>query len=119
YLVDFQVDLGDEVASRTFSSILSKTWQRVFPEWEDFYTNLEIMRLERALSGIGIMLKEDPRDWKFTPVDTLDFYLPQGGQIRGQSLSKFAIRRKWAAQVLWEKYLDADDPYWNKELLGR
>lgn len=119
HLVDFRFSLGDRDLDKFLSKVFSIEWHRTFPEWEDFNINLDAMRKDRALYGIGLFIKEEPDCWEFTHVDALDFYVPPRVQLRKDFLSVFGIRKSWATEELWELYLDEGNPFWDKPALGK
>lgn len=110
---------GAEIDSR-IGRAMSKAWKEVYPEWEDFYINLDSMRLDRILYGTGILIREfDGGDlsWKFRSIAPDQFMCPLSTQTRGKSLSKFCVVHTMNAMDLWKLYED-DSPYWDKKALG-
>jgi hypothetical protein len=112
--------LVDHKISRAFE----RAFKTVYPEWDDYYTQLDAMRLDRCLFGLGVTLRIfDPKSgktsWKFKAISPDQFLCPLTTEITQESLSKFCILHTMPAQSLWEIYNSAEEgDNWDKDALG-
>lgn len=120
--------LIDHKISRAFE----RAFKTVYPEWDDYYTQLDAMRQDRCVFGLGITLRTfDPKSakpsWKFKAISPDQFLCPLTTEITQESLSKFCILHTMPAQQLWSIYNDLEDSdtknqekteSWEKEALG-
>jgi len=120
----------DTKTDHKISRAFERAFKTVYPQWEDYYTQLDAMRQDRCLFGLGITLrqfdtKSGKPSWKFKAISPDQFLCPLTTEITQESLSKFCVLHTMPAQYLWEIYNDLPEgkealetENWSKEALG-
>jgi hypothetical protein len=124
--VNIRVRLTDKRTDHLISKAMSKAWKQVYTTHPDFYNQLDMMRQDRVLYGIGITTREfDAKlggtTWVPKAISPDQFMCPLETEITENSLSKFTITYKKSAQELWNVYetlSGKEQEFWDKNSLG-
>lgn len=125
--IHVSVRLIDPDTDNLIARAFERAFKKVYTEWEDYYTQLDAMRHDKTLFGLGVTTrlfdsKSEMSGWKFQCLSPDQFLCPLSSKISQGSLAKFCILYSKPAQELWEIYNDLadddEDSPWNKEQLG-
>lgn len=128
--VNFRITLIDKKTDHMIARAMERAWKKVYPTWEDYYVQLDAMRQDKTIFGMGITLREfdaksDASSWQFKAISPDQFLCPLDTDIAASSLSKFCITHTMPAQELWEIYNtltdkdnEKDEGPWERESLA-
>ncbi len=105
---------------------IERAFKKVYADWVDYHVQLDAMRQDRCLFGLGVTLrtfdaKAEQASWKFKAISPDQFLFPLSTELTPNSLSKFCVKHTLPAQDLWNTYnkLGEDgDESWDKDALG-
>lgn len=126
--VTFKVRLLDKRTNHLIAKAMARAWKDVYPDWDEYFNQLDAMRLDKALYGIGVTLREfDTKtaksSWKFKAISPDQFLCPLDTEIGRGALSKFCITYTRTVLELWDIYntITDSDTYngpWDKDALA-
>lgn len=126
--VNFKVRItGDKRMDGIIAKTMSRIWKEVYLTNPDFLNQIDATRLDKALYGMGITIRQFNADkgeqgWEVKAISPDQFLCPLSTEVSHTSLSKFTITYKKSAQELWSVYdslsEDSEDLFWRKQALG-
>lgn len=124
--VDVTIRAIDTYTDHKIAKAIAVAYKNVYADWADYYTELDAMREDRCIFGIGVTLRDfnstgAQSSWKFSAIAPDQFLCPLSTKITTDSLSKFCVLHTMTAQDLWKIYEDLSDDEtenWDKESLG-
>ena len=119
-MIDFKLNLAqDEGLNSEWGKILSQEWDRTIRSWPNFSKHMSFHQGELLKFGLNAIIWPDERDWRFKPVNSKKFLVPDQTANDIDELSTIAIEHHYTAQFLWGIYENApDNGHWDKESLG-
>jgi hypothetical protein len=114
----------DKRINHRIAKAFERAFKDTYPTWPDYYTHLDSMRKDRALYGIGIIMREfdakaEGTSWRFKTVCPEQFLCPLQTGIEQDSLAKFCILHSKTVQELWDIYENlTDKSNWDEDALA-
>lgn len=102
-----------------WANIIARHFNDVVREWDDFYTNLNLLGAQITKFGWCPIYWSDEKSWMWEVVDVSKCFLPAQTQTLKSKLTNICIESNYTVQDLYTIYTKATDSSpWNEQALA-